>query len=136
MIWFDEKISYGSPSYYVQKMYGNNIGDVTLVTGEEVKKAWEEKIYYALSYKEAPQEIILKIVNANEEEKTLAWDFSEWKNVSQEGKVELLTGPDLHGSNSIQEPQQIMTREYSVDAKKEVVVPGNSFAVFRFWATE
>ena len=30
MIWFDDVTCYGTPSYYVQKMYGNNAGDYTV----------------------------------------------------------------------------------------------------------
>jgi alpha-L-arabinofuranosidase len=35
LIWFDDKNSYGSPSYYVQKLYGQTQGDVLLCTEQE-----------------------------------------------------------------------------------------------------
>ena len=71
MIWFDGKGCYGSPSYYVQKMYGNGVGDYTLDVGTEYKEAWKDKLYYSLSYREAAREIIIKVVNANAEKRSL-----------------------------------------------------------------
>lgn len=38
MIWFDGSASYVTPSYYVQKMYAENMGDVTLDTFSQEKK--------------------------------------------------------------------------------------------------
>lgn len=52
MIWFDGSASYVTPSYYVQKMYAENMGDVTLDTFSQEKEAAKDRIYYSLSYKE------------------------------------------------------------------------------------
>lgn len=131
MIWFDAKTSYGSPSYYVQKMYGNNLGDVTLATEDEVKKAWEEKIYYALSYKQDAKEIIVKIVNANDVEKQIDFNLEEWSLVQENCAVELLTGPELDASNSIESPEYVGVRIQQENVKKGICMPANSFAVVR-----
>ena len=38
MIWFDGEKSYGTPSYHVQCMYSNHMGDVTLDTNGQEKE--------------------------------------------------------------------------------------------------
>jgi len=43
MIWFDEKCAYGTPSYYVQKLYGENMGNVTLEYSVNVDKISENR---------------------------------------------------------------------------------------------
>lgn len=131
MIWFDEKQSYGTPSYYVQKMYGNNIGDVTLATGNEVKEAWKEKIYYSLSYKENAQEVIVKVVNANEKEQKITWNLEGWNVLDESCHAQLLTGSEPNASNSILEPQKVVTKSLETKVTEGIVLPANSFAVVR-----
>lgn len=131
MIWFDEKQSYGTPSYYVQKMYGNNIGDVTLATGNEVKEAWKENIYYSLSYKENAQEVIVKVVNANEKEQKITWNPEGWKVLDESCHAQLLTGPEPNASNSILETQKVVTQSVETKVTEGIVLPANSFAVVR-----
>ncbi|MBO5096996.1 MAG: carbohydrate binding domain-containing protein [Agathobacter sp.] len=131
MIWFDGKNSYGTPSYFVQKMYGNNIGDVTLVTDEEVKEAWKEHLYYALSYKEENKEAIIKIVNANETEQNITWNLTEWELLSECYKAELLSGPELDASNSIAEPDKVGLQVVEGRVAEGILLPANSFAVVR-----
>ena len=63
MIWFDGRL-YGTPSYYVQKMYAGNMGTVTLKTKGKEKEAAKEMLYYSLSYDEEKKQIIVKAANA------------------------------------------------------------------------
>ena len=134
MIWFDAKSAYGSPSYYVQQMYGNHLGTVTLATGSEVKEAWKEKLYYSLSYKEDSKEIILKIVNANPEEKHICLSLDEWQQKDSVAKMEVLAGPELDASNSIDNPERVSVTTEQVNLEENVILPGNSFVVIRFFA--
>lgn len=43
LIWFDEEICYGTPSYYVQKLYATNMGDYTLVSTLDAESRTNEK---------------------------------------------------------------------------------------------
>ncbi len=136
MIWFDGKTSYGTPSYYVQQMYANNMGDVTLVTAGEEKEAWKEKLYYSLSYKENTHEIILKIVNANPIEKTIRPDMAGWVLEDAYGQMEILAGEDIHACNSIENPENVILRQEQVNITEGIVLPANAFAVVRIKARE
>lgn len=134
MIWFDAKGCYGSPSYYVQKMYGSNIGDYTLAVGGEVKAAWQDKIYYSLSYKEATSEIIVKVVNGAEEETQIAFDLSAWNFAEESASAEILSGPSLDASNSIINPEKVSTYTGEFKVSDGITLPGYAFAVIRIRA--
>lgn len=71
MIWFDEQNVYGTASYYVQKMYCENMGTVTVPMDGQERELLREKIYANLTLDEPKGEYILKAVNAGREEKQL-----------------------------------------------------------------
>ncbi|MBE5960373.1 MAG: alpha-L-arabinofuranosidase [Lachnospiraceae bacterium] len=130
MIWFDEESSYGSPSYYVQKMYAGAMGNTTLKTGEERKRAEEDKIYYSLSYQEADKTIILKIVNANAESREIALEMDkEWNLIEDTYKAEILTGPCADAFNSIENPENVSSVATSGSISEKLILPALSFSV-------
>ncbi len=71
MIWFDETDVYPTASYYVQKMYGENMGTVLIPMKGQEKELRKESIYVNLSLDEKTGEYILKAVNASKETKRL-----------------------------------------------------------------
>lgn len=71
MIWFDETNTCPTASYYVQKMYGENMGSVLVPMRGQEKELRKERIYVSLSFDEKEEEYILKAVNAAKEEKVL-----------------------------------------------------------------
>ncbi len=71
MIWFDETEVYATASYYVQKMYCQNMGTVTVPMDGQEKELRREGIYVNLTLDEPRGEYILKAVNAGGEEKEL-----------------------------------------------------------------
>lgn len=71
MIWFDETETYPTASYYVQKMYGENMGTVLVPMHGQEKELRKERVYVSLSFDEKAGEYIVKAVNASEETKTL-----------------------------------------------------------------
>ncbi len=135
MIWFDATGCYGSPSYYVQKMYAEAVGDVTLKVGEELKTAREDKIFYSISYKEDAKEVIIKIVNANKESRQI--DFVPDKGVKlldDTYKAEILTGSDAEAVNTIQNPENVATCETTGNVAEKIELPALSFGVIRIKA--
>ncbi len=134
MIWFDAKTAYGTPSYHVQKMYAQNMGNYTLAMEQEGGAvSWEEKKLFAnASFDETTGEVILKVVNAGAEEKelSLSVEFGEVKSIT----AIRLEGPHLYAYNTIEEPEKVTTKEM-VLAKEEckaLVLPKESFTVYRF----
>jgi len=133
MIWFDAKTAYGTPSYHVQKMYANNMGNYTLKMNPEsgAEELEGKKLYASASYDEKTREIILKIVNAGNAD--VAIDLST-EDVIQAATAICLSGPDLSAYNTIEEPHKVTTKEWQLTAEecRKLVIPAESFKVYRF----
>lgn len=133
MIWFDGTSCYGSPSYYVQKMFSCNMGDVTLDTCGQEKSAAEEGIYYSVSLCRKKNEIIVKIVNSNERETAVSLELPRERSRGEKSPVRatILTGPGKETCNSIREPEKAAPAEREFDSPGNIVLPPLSFAVLR-----
>lgn len=147
MIWFDGASCYGTPSYYVQKMYACNMGDAVLDMHGTDKAAREAGLFCCTSLDKKSGEIIVKIVNATEKEQCVALAFAgedaagsgvyAGKQAPADGdaacavRALILTGPERDACNCIGQPQKIAPcrREYA--ALDEIALPPLSFAVLR-----
>lgn len=131
MIWFDGKTAYGSPSYHVQKLYGENLGDITLDTQGLEKEAAKEGIYYSLSYLKADDTIILKVVNRNSTSVKLELDLDEaWKDKSTYS-AQIMTHTDLQAYNCIEDPHNVEPYVLKGNLSEGIELPAQSFAVIR-----
>lgn len=131
MIWFDSKVAYGSPSYYVQKLYGENIGDVTLLTGGAEKEAAKECVYYSLSYLKEEDMVILKVVNRNE----TAVDLKPVMDAAWAGKTaytaEIMCHEEKDAYNCVEAPERVKPYRVSGKLEEGLSLPAYSFAVVR-----
>lgn len=118
LIWFDDCTAYGTPSYYVQKMYGNHMGAYTL---QSKLDAGCEGIYTTVSYSEENKEIIIKVVNSNSEAKTVDISIDAEYKVEREGVVCSLSSENLTDYNSIGD-------EKIAPKKKKLEGIGNQFS--------
>lgn len=125
LIWFDEETAYGSPSFYVQKMYSNNMGTEVLDPMGLEKDAREKGIYYNASYDAVSGEVIVKIVNMSGEALPLVFEMDG--KLLETVRVELLGGEDLKAVNSLEVPEAIRT----VMLDKADVLENQTFAVYR-----
>ena len=112
LIWFDDKTSYGTPSYYVQKLFstytGGNVVASCLEGGEK------EGIFHVVSEDEA--HTYIKLVNTSENEVCVETGFSGYIT-----RI-CLTG-DWYEVNSIAEPKKVYPTEETVDADKLILKP-------------
>ncbi|MGN0504934.1 MAG: alpha-L-arabinofuranosidase C-terminal domain-containing protein [Lachnospiraceae bacterium] len=128
MIWFDSETAYGTPSYYVQKMYSLNMGSYTLPIEAELP----DKVYASASYDVKSEEVILKLVNASAESLTFT---PEIEGVSIEtAVVTSLGGDDIYAYNTIETPKKVAEQETVLNAEecRNIVLPAHTFAVYRF----
>lgn len=128
MIWFDGKTAYGSPSYHVQKMYANNMGDSTIKVFD-LQDAIKEGIYYNISYDSKSKERIIKIVNSNSHDVNVSFDI---EGGFKEVKAITLTGPEKDAWNNVNDPLKVSTTEYNLMSLNEVSLKAYSFNVYRF----
>ena len=131
MIWFDSKVAYGSPSYYVQKLYGENIGDVTLHTEVREKEAAKEGVYYSLSYLKDSDTIILKVVNRNAEAVDLDLELDAAWSEKEGYEAQIMTHEDFHAHNSIEKPENVKPYQVTGSLAEGLKLPAYSFAVVR-----
>lgn len=130
MIWFDEKCAYGTPSYYVQKMYGENMGTVTMCMEGQEKKLRGEEIYVNVSLDEKTDELIIKAVNHNEEDRTLDIELPEGWQAGGQMLLERIAGSE-EDYNCVENPQKIVMEEKKADFTGKLALAPLSFTVAR-----
>lgn len=131
MIWFDGASCYGSPSYYVQKMYAKNMGDVVLDSCGGDKEAAAEGVYYSASLAEKTGEVIVKIVNSREKETVIDLALGQGRKAKGQVRAEILTGADRDAYNCIEKPKQVVPYETQFGGTEGIVLPPLSFGVLR-----
>ncbi len=131
MIWFDGATCYGTPSYYVQKMYACNMGDAVLDTRGGEKTADADGLYHTASLCEGSGDIILKVVNAGETERNLTLTLPEGWRESPRIQAEILTGPERDAYNTLESPERVVPYRKTFQPGEGIVLPPLSFAVLR-----
>lgn len=131
MIWFDDEKAYGTPSYYVQKMFGRNQGTVMLDLEGQEKTLADRNLFVSASLEENSGELIIKIVNRNADTEEVSLNLPEEWTV-EGGAAEILTGEQTDAYNSIEAPEKITPHRESVGAGQNTfLLPGSSFSVIR-----
>lgn len=134
MIWFNNLESYGTPNYYVQKMYSNNPGTKLLQITENGQPIIGQKgIYASATLDENTNELILKIANSTGQSQEVNVEVQGGKVAAGQGSLSVLTG-EQDAENSFENPQRVYPRDTAVNFKgKEVRVRVEplSFSVLR-----
>ncbi|MCH5186319.1 MAG: carbohydrate binding domain-containing protein, partial [Oscillospiraceae bacterium] len=136
MIWFDDANSYGTPSYYVQKLYSNNMGDYTLKS-TLAAYGTETGVYSVASYDEESGDIILKIANSNGSEKTIPVEIEGFE-LNGTAEVNCIKAEPQEW-NTIAAPQKVSPKTSVITdfvSNCDYTVPAYSFTVLRIGTTE
>ena len=158
LIGYNALTSFGSPSYYVQKMFYNNKGDVVLpisLTPQLAPAAPApaptdappaggrgrgrgpgapaQTMFASSSRDKATGDVILKVVNAVETPQQVQISLEGAPKIGKKAKMEVLAGA-LTDLNSIAEPMKVAPKSSTIDASADFVreFPGNSVTVIRF----
>jgi alpha-N-arabinofuranosidase len=134
LIGFDAVTSYGSPSYYVQKMFNNNRGDVTLpVAGQGIPtRTWQQPapaarrgaqpgpapaapparevptLFYSATRDSKAGAIYLKVVNRAGAPQAVRIEVKGVASVAPKGQVISMAAASPQDTNSITEPTKIV----------------------------
>lgn len=109
MIWFNGESSYGSPSYYVQKLYSTFMGTNLLKVIND-----EDEIPFTVSYDKEEHVIIVKLVNTLNH--TVRINFEIEFELAEHGEVYVIEGLE-EDRNSIDEPFKIAPKKYNIEVK-------------------
>ncbi|HWS01151.1 MAG TPA: alpha-L-arabinofuranosidase C-terminal domain-containing protein [Prolixibacteraceae bacterium] len=135
LIWFDNLSSYGTPNYYVQKMFSNYKGTHVLpVLAGNQPLTGQNGLYASASLDQNANEIILKLVNTsgNLLNQTIRLDVK--KRINSKGKMTVLKSESSEAVNSIEQPRLVYPAEQDFSVKGKSVqakLEPNSFSVYR-----
>lgn len=131
LIWFDERGAYGTPSYYVQKLYGENLGTVTLSLDGQEKELRKEGIYASCSLREDSGELILKAVNHNDCAKRLTLRLPDGIRPPKTVRLQRLAGQEAD-CNTAGEPEKVCVQTEETPFDGGIGLAAMSFTVARF----
>ena len=130
MIWFDDEKAYGTPSYHVQKMYSNNMGSWDLEADTDFDPD-SEAVFFNASYDAKRDEVILKLVNASDEDKAIDLDLADYLDV-RNTEAFVLSGDAPGAFNSLECPDRVEMKKVAVNPGEKHIFPKMSFTVIRF----
>jgi len=135
LIWFDNLNSYGSPSYYVQKLYALNKGTKVLpVTMPAGAKNGADNLFASAVADEPTGEVVLKLVNYSSSPRPVSINLAGAKGIGKTGRAQTLANADLQTQNSLKEPKKLAPQESTFPVKGAVLsytLAPHSFTVLR-----
>ncbi len=135
LIWVNNLQSYGTPNYYVQKLYSTNKGTHTvpaLVNGKPL--TGQDSLYASAVIDKNTNEIIIKVVNASGTLQSRGITLEGIKKLSSKGSLTVLHSQDLQEVNSFSAPQNIAPVESAITVKGkqiELAAAPYSFSVIK-----
>jgi alpha-N-arabinofuranosidase len=113
MIWFDNLRSYGTPNYYVQKMFSVNKGTRRLgVAVDGSTKNGQGELYTSASLDEGTGEVIVKLINTGSGTKETRISLAGAQRVGLTGRAFVLQSDEMKGENSLDHPTKIAPVEH------------------------
>lgn len=124
LIWFDNLRSVRSANYYVQQLYGHNVGTNVLTTVEnKLPLAGQDGIYASSALDKTKNEIILKIANISDVAKKINYSFNGLKAAERNGTQTTLKSENLDQENTLDNPNAV------VPTTNEIKMAGNTLEV-------
>jgi alpha-L-arabinofuranosidase len=122
LIWINNLKSYGTPDYYVQKLFSVNKGSkVVPITLNNDVVAGQDSLYASAVIDTKQNELIIKIVNASAIPITNMIDVQGAKKLASSGILTVLHSDDLNSVNTFDEPKKISPEESKIIIKgKEI----------------
>jgi alpha-N-arabinofuranosidase len=122
LIWFDNLHSVRSVNYYVQQLYGMNVGTNVLTTVEnKLPLEGKDGIYASSALDKNKNEIILKIANTSDVEKNVTYTFNGLKEAERTGTSTILKSDNPDLENTLDNPAAV------VPSTTEIKLSGNTF---------
>lgn len=135
MIWVDNLRTYGTPNYYVQKLYATNRGTAVvpmLMNNEAI--AGQDSLYATAAIDKATGELILKLVNVSGKAQQKNIAIEGVKKLQATGKMIVLKSDNLDKVNSFENRTAVSPAEQTINTKGNkvaVVLAPYSFSVIR-----
>ncbi len=135
LIWFDNLRSYGTPNYYVQKLFSANRGTRVLsVQLNGSPKNGQQNLFASASLDDKTGEVVLKIVNTEAASKEVHIALTGASKLAQTAKAFVLASEDLNAENSLDNARKLSPVEQTMPISSGRVVAKlspNSLTVLR-----
>ena len=132
LIWFDNLNVFGTPNYYVQKMYSNHKGThVIPITIDDKPITGQDSLYASATVDEKNGEAYIKLVNASSAPKEISLNIDG--KISGKAIVKELKSSNLMDYNSMEKPKNIYPVEKEINISGETLkytLPPKSFSLF------
>lgn len=116
LIWFNNLESYGTPNYYVQKLFSNNPGTHLLKITEGGEPVIGKKgMYTSATLDRGKNELIFKIVNVTDAKQDIEINASGSLKAGNKGTLSVLSGKSEDAMNSFENPQNIYPESEEVN---------------------
>ncbi|WP_316847810.1 alpha-L-arabinofuranosidase C-terminal domain-containing protein [Pedobacter psychrodurus] len=118
MIWVDNLKSYGTPDYYVQKLFSTNKGtDVISVTLEEKNITGQDGLYASAVTDQAKKELIIKIANNSGQPQNIDFDLDGKLKLKNKATNDELASNNLSQVNSFENPEAVSPHKTTLNLK-------------------
>jgi len=135
LIWFDNLNAYGTPNYYVQKLFSTNKGThLASITLDGKPVSGQQNIYASATRDNSTSEVIVKVVNAGETPAQTEIQLDAKQKYSSTVKGTMLANSDLNSVNSLEKPKNVSPIDYTLSMKGNklgLILPPQSLVVLR-----
>lgn len=135
MIWVDNLHIYGTPNYYVQKLYATNRGtNVVPMQMNNANIAGQDSLYATAAVDKNTNELIVKLVNVSGKVQTKDITIDGVKKIQSQGKWIVLKSDELNEVNSFAQPKAVSPAEQTIAVKNKKInisVAPYSFNIIR-----
>lgn len=135
LIWFDNLTHVRTPNYYVQQLYGKNVGTHVLqLTLDSKPVTGQNDLYATAAIDQKTNEIIIKVANVSIQKKQLKVNVAGMTADKKKGTLTLLHSMDVEAKNTIESPSQIVPVTSAIDVEGgelKATLPPLSFSVYR-----
>ncbi|ETZ24797.1 alpha-L-arabinofuranosidase C-terminal domain-containing protein [Pedobacter sp. V48] len=134
LIWVDNLSVYGTPNYYIQKLFSINKGtQATSALAGGQALSGQQGLYASAVLNDLNNEVIVKMVNTNETEQTRQVAFEGIKKLATDGSLTIVKG-NLRDRNTMENPSVIVPVESILKLKGKnaiIKLPANSFVMLK-----
>jgi alpha-N-arabinofuranosidase len=135
LIWFDNLRSFGTPNYYVQKMFSVNKGTTILpVIVDGSPKNGRGDLFSSATLDKPRGEVVLTLVNTSATARPVHINLAGAKPLAKGGKTFVMSSSDLKAENSLTQPTRVAPVEGQLPLRSsefDFTLAPNSLTVLR-----
>jgi alpha-N-arabinofuranosidase len=118
MIWVDNLRVYGTPNYYVQKLFSVNKGtNVVPILQDNKPLSGQDSLYASAVIDKNTNELVVKLVNVSGKTQTREIQVLGVKKLDADAKLTILKADDLTDVNSFNQPGKVAPSEQPLKLK-------------------